>query len=125
MGVAIMIKNRDREPLFSISVAARLLGTSPRVLRSYEEANLITPHRTEGNTRLYSEQDIRKLQVISYLHKEKEVNLSGIKIILDIISYQKKYAKFELEEGKKEESEVAGLIRKIMEIAPELLEVHD
>lgn len=79
-----------KEPLFSISVAARLLGITPRILRSYEEAELLSPYRTEGKTRLYSEQDLRKVQIIHYLHKEKEINLYGIKIIFEIISHMPK-----------------------------------
>lgn len=106
------MKHRDKEPLFGISVASRLLGITPRVLRSYEEAELITPHRTEGNTRLYSQQDIRKLQVIYYLHKDMEVNLSGIKIILDLLTSGFLGAV---------ENENTEVIIKIREIAPELL----
>ena len=106
------MRHRDKEPLFGISVASRMLGITPRVLRSYEEAELITPYRTEGNTRLYSEQDIRKLQVIYYLHKTMEVNLAGIKIILDIITHQLTIETFE--------KEPADVIIRIREIAPEL-----
>ncbi len=108
------MKNRDREPLFSISVASRLLGITPRVLRSYEEAELINPYRTQGNTRLYSEQDIRKIQVIYYLHKDMEVNFSGIKIILNIITEDTKTDK----DIRKKQHD---LMDKIREIAPELL----
>ncbi|UNC91796.1 MerR family transcriptional regulator [Candidatus Contubernalis alkaliaceticus] len=107
------MKNRDREPLFSISVASRLLGITPRVLRSYEEAELIHPYRTEGNTRLYSEQDIRKIQVIYYLHKNMEVNFSGIKIILKIITVDTT--------NKGQGEKPHDVINKIREIAPELL----
>ncbi|WP_051533692.1 MerR family transcriptional regulator [Desulfitibacter alkalitolerans] len=82
------MERNSREPLFSISVAARLVGTSIRVLRYYEEMGLISPHRTSGNTRLYSNNDIKKLQLINLLQKEKDVNLSGIKIILGIIADQ-------------------------------------
>jgi len=108
------MKRRDSEPLFSISVASRLLGVTPRVLRSYEDAELVCPHRTDGNTRLYSEQDIRKLQIVFYLHKEREVNFSGIKIILEVIANTQPNAQAE---GKDKET----LISKIREIAPELL----
>ena len=79
-----------KEPLFSISVAARLLGITPRILRSYEEAELLSPYRTEGKTRLYSEQDLRKVHLIHYLHKEKEINLYVNKIIFEIISHMPK-----------------------------------
>lgn len=110
-GVEIMT-SRDKEPLFSISVAARLIGISPRVLRSYEDADLIRPYRTKGKTRLYSKQDIRRLQIINYLHKQKEVNLSGIKVILEIV------ANIPVKEKEKEGDDI---VHKIREIAPHLL----
>ncbi len=83
------MEHSNKDPVFSISVAARLVGTSIRVLRYYEEMGLITPYRTDGNTRLYSDHNIKRLKLVYLLQKEKEVNLSGIKIILDIIADQK------------------------------------
>ncbi|KUO51083.1 MAG: hypothetical protein APF76_16445 [Desulfitibacter sp. BRH_c19] len=83
------MESSSKDPVFSISVAARLVGTSIRVLRYYEEMGLITPYRTDGNTRLYSDHNIKKLKLVFLLQKEKEVNLSGIKIILGIIADQK------------------------------------
>jgi|GEM_PF-1420198 len=114
--------NRDKEPLFSISVVSRITGISPRVLRSYEEADLIRPYRTEGQTRLYSERDLQKLRMIYYLHKEKEVNLSGIKVILDVVSDRLKEAGTGDPKGEGPKSDV---LLKIKEIAPELLEEAD
>ena len=87
------MKEKQQEPLYSISVAARLIGVSPRVLRTYEEAELITPHRTRGKTRFYSNLDIKKLQLISYLHREECVNLPGIKVILEIMTGEKTFSK--------------------------------
>ncbi len=80
------MEKHNQEPLYSISVASHLTGISPRVLRNYEEARLIRPYRTEGKTRLFSGQDVEKIKLIYYLQKEKEVNLSGIKIIFHILS---------------------------------------
>lgn len=77
---------REHEPVYGISIAARLLKVTPRLLRCYEEAGLINPHRTAGNTRLYSENDMKQLAVVCYLHQEKEVNHPGIKVILNLIS---------------------------------------
>lgn len=122
------MRNSNKEPLFGISVAARLIGISPRVLRSYEEADLIYPYRTEGNTRLYSERDIRKLRVIHYLNKEKEVNLTGIKVILDLLDNINSAVFYEREEknvNKKQTTDVGvngeEVLDKIREFAPELL----
>ncbi len=103
------MKYQDKEPLFSISIAAKITGISPRLLRSYEEAQLLTPYRTEGKTRLYSQRDIRWLQIIKYLHKEREVNLPGIKIILALLSPDLS------------EKTEAELMEKIREVAPDLL----
>lgn len=71
-------------PLYGISVAAKLVGVHPRTLRLYEEAGLICPARTKGNTRLYSVEDIERLRYICYLTREKGVNLAGVKLLLEL-----------------------------------------
>lgn len=71
-------------PLYGISVAAKLVGVHPRTLRLYEEAGLICPARTRGNTRLYSGEDIERLRYICYLTREKGVNLAGVKLLLEM-----------------------------------------
>lgn len=109
--------DRNKEPVYSISVAAKLLKVTPRILRTYEEMDLINPFRTEGKTRLYSEKDMKKLELICYLHREKEVNLPGIKIILGLLLNQQKAYKQE-EKTHKEANEIKKRAR---EIAPELL----
>ncbi|RME44022.1 MAG: MerR family transcriptional regulator [Chloroflexi bacterium] len=70
-------------PRYVISVASKLVGVPPHTLRSYEQADLITPARTEGNVRLYSDADIDILRRIVEL-SEQGVNLAGIKIILQM-----------------------------------------
>ncbi len=55
------------EPLFVISVAARLVQMHPQTLRKYEREGLIAPSRTQGNLRLYSDQDIERLRQVKYL----------------------------------------------------------
>ena len=57
---------RDR-PLYMISVAAELAGVHPQTLRIYERKQLISPQRSGGNTRLYSQADIERLQLIQHL----------------------------------------------------------
>lgn len=122
------MRDNNKEPLFSISIASRLLGTSPRVLRSYEEVDLIYPYRTEGNTRLYSERDIRKLRIIYYLNKEKDVNLMGIKVILgllDNVNFEDYYKEEEKDKNKEQTEDLKEngkeVLAKIREFAPELL----
>ena len=74
------------EPVYTISVAARLLGVSPQTLRVIEREGLLDPHRTEANIRLYSENDLLLLQRIRTLVSEEGVNLAGVKIILEMES---------------------------------------
>jgi MerR family transcriptional regulator/heat shock protein HspR len=70
-------------PIFTLSVAADLLGLHPRTLRIYEEKGLVIPSRTEGNRRRYSQNDIQRFQFIRQLTRSG-VNLEGVRIILDM-----------------------------------------
>jgi MerR family transcriptional regulator/heat shock protein HspR len=70
------------EPLFVISVAARLLKMHPQTLRKYEREGLIAPSRTSGNLRLYSDQDIERLRQVKYLVDERGLNLAGVQLAL-------------------------------------------
>lgn len=70
-------------PIFTLSVAADLLGLHPRTLRIYEEKQLVLPARTEGNRRRYSQNDINRFQSIRRL-TSAGVNLEGVRIILDM-----------------------------------------
>ena len=77
-----MMKDRER-PLYMISVAAELAGMHPQTLRVYENKGLVTPKRSAGNTRLYSQADIDQLDLISELTAEG-INLAGVMRILDL-----------------------------------------
>lgn len=72
--------DRNR-PLYMISVAAQLAGMHPQTLRSYEQKGLVTPQRTSGNTRMYSQADIERLALINELTSEG-INLAGVIRIL-------------------------------------------
>lgn len=74
--------DRDK-PLYMISVAAELTGMHPQTLRVYEQKGLVTPGRSRGNTRLYSQGDIERLNLISKLTDEG-INLAGVVRILDM-----------------------------------------
>jgi MerR family transcriptional regulator, heat shock protein HspR len=69
--------------VFTLSVAADLLGLHPRTLRLYEEKQLVVPARTMGNRRCYSPNDIARFQSIRKL-TGGGVNLEGVRIILDM-----------------------------------------
>lgn len=70
------------EPVFVISVAARLLEMHPQTLRKYEREGLIQPSRTTGNLRLYSDRDIERLRQVKYLVDECGLNLAGVQLAL-------------------------------------------
>jgi|SRR5579884_1228748 len=72
------------EPLFVISVAARLVQMHPQTLRKYEREGLIAPSRTSGNLRLYSDQDIERLRQVKYLVEERGLNLAGVQLALEL-----------------------------------------
>jgi MerR family transcriptional regulator/heat shock protein HspR len=72
------------EPVYLISVVAKLMNIHPQTLRQYEREGLLKPSRTEGRMRLYSQRDIDKLKVILTLARDMGVNLAGIDIILQL-----------------------------------------
>lgn len=78
----MVVEDKDR-PLYMISVAAELAGVHPQTLRIYEQKGLVSPQRTRGNTRMYSQADIERLQLINELTDEG-INLAGVIRILDL-----------------------------------------
>ena len=79
--------DRNRPPareraVYVISVAADLAGVHPQTLRIYERKGLLSPQRTAGNTRRYSDQDVDQLRRIQQLTQDEGVNLAGARIIL-------------------------------------------
>lgn len=75
---------RYSEPLFVISVAARLVEMHPQTLRKYEREGLIAPSRTSGNLRLYSDRDIERLRQVKYLVEQRGLNLAGVQLALEL-----------------------------------------
>jgi MerR family transcriptional regulator/heat shock protein HspR len=71
------------EPVFIISVAARLLEMHPQTLRKYEREGLIAPSRTSGKFRLYSDEDLERLRQVKYLVGERGLNLAGVQLALE------------------------------------------
>jgi MerR family transcriptional regulator/heat shock protein HspR len=70
--------------LYMISVVSEMLGIHPQTLRLYEREGFIKPKRSGGNTRLYSEEDVEKLEMILRLTRELGVNLAGVDVILSM-----------------------------------------
>lgn len=72
--------------LYIISVAARLLEMHPQTLRKYERAGFLSPSRTGGMLRLYSDEDIARLRIIKHLVDDRGLNLAGVELALDLTS---------------------------------------
>ncbi|MCC7177144.1 MAG: helix-turn-helix transcriptional regulator [Acidobacteria bacterium] len=78
-----MAKNTGKA-YFMISAVAQRYDIHPQTLRLYEREGLLKPSRTEGNTRLYSEEDLEQLETILALTRDLGVNLAGVEIILNM-----------------------------------------
>ncbi|MFC1915129.1 heat shock protein transcriptional repressor HspR [Chloroflexota bacterium] len=77
--------NRDDEPRYVISIAAKILGIQTHTLRYYERIGVIEPQRSQGNTRLYSERDMDLLRRVKTLVDDMGVNLAGVEVILHMM----------------------------------------
>ena len=75
---------RQGKAYFMISAVAQRYNIHPHTLRLYEREGLLKPSRTEGNTRLYSEEDLEQLETILALTRDLGVNLAGVEIILNM-----------------------------------------
>ncbi|MCH3942589.1 MAG: helix-turn-helix transcriptional regulator [Atopobiaceae bacterium] len=103
--------DRD-QPLYMISVASELTGMHPQTLRVYEQKGLVNPGRSRGNTRLYSQADIDRLNLISRLTDEG-INLAGVVRILDM-----------QERAEARDEEIDGLRLRLRELEDEVHEMH-
>lgn len=77
------MKNKTKAA-YMISAVAEQYAIHPQTLRLYEREGLLTPSRSEGNTRLYTEEDLERLEIILKLTRELGVNLAGVEIILNM-----------------------------------------
>src|ERR1700726_3094678 len=78
------MKRESRKAAFMISAVAEQDGVHPQTLRLYEREGLLKPSRSEGNTRLYTAEDVERLEVILHLTRDLGVNLAGVDIILNM-----------------------------------------
>ena len=79
-----MSAKRRSKGAYMISSVAEMYGIHPQTLRLYEREGLLKPSRTEGNTRLYTEEDLARLEFILSLARDLGVNIAGIGIILNM-----------------------------------------
>ncbi len=69
---------------YTISVVAEMFDVHPQTLRMYEREGLLEPGRSEGKTRLYSDEDLERVEMILTLTREMGVNLAGVEVIIDL-----------------------------------------
>jgi MerR family transcriptional regulator, heat shock protein HspR len=102
-------------PYYHISSVAEMYGLHPQTLRLYEREGLLKPSRSEGNTRLYSADDLKRLEIILNLIRDLGVNLAGVEVVLNMRSKIERieaevaefieYVRREFIQGKEEEFE--------------------
>lgn len=88
---------KRKKGYFSISAVAKMFSVHQQTIRLYEKEGLITPKRSEGGTRMFSEEDIDRLEEIIYLTHKMGVNLAGVELVLRL---QKKIKKLQEEVNK-------------------------
>lgn len=72
---------KRKKAYFSISAVAKMFSVHQQTIRLYEKEGLISPKRSEGNTRLFSEEDVNRLEEIIYLTHKLGINLAGVEMI--------------------------------------------
>lgn len=99
-------KNTEKEAkkYYHISNVARMFNIHPQTLRLYEREGLLRPSRSEGNTRLYSDEDLKQLEIILNLTRDLGVNLAGVEIVLNM--------RQKIERIEAEVNEFLGYVRK-------------
>ena len=106
----------EDEPIYVISVAARLVCMHPQTLRYYDRIGLMKPSRTLGRTRLYSRSDVERLKKISRLIDDLGVNLAGVEVILNM-SERIEALQQELDYTREQaEAEIGRLRRRLQEM---------
>ncbi len=110
-----MFEHRDiidsDEPVFVISVAARMIGVRTQTLRYYERLGLVSPARTPGNQRVYSRRDVARVQHIRRLMDDLGVNLAGVEVVLKLL-VQLREAEAEIERLQEENELLLSRVRR-------------
>jgi MerR family transcriptional regulator/heat shock protein HspR len=108
----------SREALYIISVAARLVDMHPSTLRKYERVGFLVPSRMGGKLRLYSSEDIRRLQQIKWLVEDRGVNIAGVDMALDLteLLHEVRSLLGSLDEAGRREWALAEVLRRVDEM---------
>lgn len=77
-------QDKGKKGTYMISAVAELYGIHPQTLRMYEREGLLEPSRSSGNTRLYDDDDLRRLEFILSLTRDLGVNLAGVEVVLNM-----------------------------------------
>jgi len=89
---------KKRTKTYTISAVAEMYDIHPQTLRLYEREGLLKPSRSEGNTRLFTDEDLEHLEVVLSLTRELGVNLAGVEIIINMrekmASMQREFERF-------------------------------
>lgn len=111
-----MKEKKELKNYYHISSVSRMYSIHPQTLRLYEREGLLKPSRSEGNTRLYTEEDLKQLELILNLTRDLGINLAGVEVILNMrkkieqieteVNMFLEYIKKEFFEGKEEEFEL-------------------
>ncbi len=78
------MKVKRNKAFFSISAVAKMFSVHQQTIRLYEKEGLLSPKRSDGNTRLFSEDDVDRLEEVIYLTHELGINLAGVQMILKL-----------------------------------------
>ncbi len=93
-GTSVVGKTMKRKQgFFSISAVAKMFSVHQQTIRLYEREGLITPKRSDGNTRLFSEEDVNRLEEVIYLTHKLGINLAGVQMVLKLQKQIKKMQK--------------------------------
>jgi MerR family transcriptional regulator/heat shock protein HspR len=110
------VAQKDKEePVYMISIAARLCEMHPQTLRLYERAGLIKPHRVSRKNRMYSDADIERLRQIQRLTHELGVNLAGVEVILRLLDQMEQMRAHMEDEINRIQSEMDERMREMQE----------
>lgn len=89
-------------PLYSLTIASELVGLHPRTIMNYEKLGFLTPTRTRGNKRLYSNEDLKVLLMIKHLRTEEQLNLPALKLLFNKNLIPSLFSSFDVEGKLKE-----------------------
>lgn len=109
------VRKEEKLKFYHISAVSRMYNLHPQTLRLYEREGLLKPSRSQGNTRLYTDQDLKQLELILTLVRDLGVNLAGVEVILNLrrkierieteVNELLEFIKKEFFEGREEEFE--------------------